>query len=203
MSNKDWVGGKNSVYTTIGATNHALDRDREEHDFYATDPKAIDILLDLNEGNFKFPTKELLEPSAGRGHLAEKLKQYGYNVTAYDLIDRGYCSTKDFFDIKQWNGSIITNPPYVLAKEFVEHALEIIPDGQYVVMFLKLTFLEGKARKELYKKYPLETLYVSSSRIGCLKNAKLGDKIPGSAVAYGWFVWKKGYTGESKIKWIN
>ena len=45
---------------------------------------------------------------------------------------------------------ILTNPPYKLAKEFVEHALEVVEDGYYVVMFLKLTFLEGKARKELF-----------------------------------------------------
>ena len=24
-----------------------------------------------------------------------------------------------------------------------------------------------------------------------------------SAVAYAWFVWEKGYTGETGIKWIN
>ncbi len=204
---KDWKGSsKSSVYTVMGATGHGKE-DREENDFYATDPKAVDILLSPNEGNLVFPTKELLEPSAGKGHLAERLKSYGYNVTAYDLIDRGYCPTKNFFDIDKWEGSIITNPPYKYAEEFIRHALEIIPDGQYVAMFLKLTFLESKGRKKLFQDYPLKTLYVSCSRIGCMKNAELTDEIPGSAVAYGWYVWEKYAKDISPpdpiVKWIN
>lgn len=41
-----------------------------------------------------------------------------------------------------WDGDILTNPPYKYAKEFIEHAMTIIPDGRKVFMFLKLQFLE-------------------------------------------------------------
>ena len=47
---------------------------------------------------------------------------------------------------EMWDGDILTNPPYKYAKEFIEHAMTIIPDGRKVFMFLKLQFLEGKAR---------------------------------------------------------
>ena len=53
---------------------------------------------------------------------------------------------------------IVTNPPYSLAKEFVEHALDISNDGCKVAMFLKIQFLEGKSRRELFKKYPPKTI---------------------------------------------
>ena len=49
---------------------------------------------------------------------------------------------------EMWDGDILTNPPYKYAKEFIEHAMTIIPDGRKVFMFLKLQFLEGKARGE-------------------------------------------------------
>lgn len=49
---------------------------------------------------------------------------------------------------------IITNPPYKFAREFVEKALEVVADGQKVAMFLKLTFLEGQARRELFRRCP-------------------------------------------------
>ena len=62
---------------------------------------------------------------------------------------------------------IITNPPYKIAKEFVEHALEVITEGHKVAMFLKLTFLESKKRRELFEKYPPKVIYVSSSRLQC------------------------------------
>ena len=40
----DWVGNGNSVYKTLGASNHT-DKEREKDDYYATDPIAIDKLL--------------------------------------------------------------------------------------------------------------------------------------------------------------
>lgn len=37
-------------------------------------------------------------------------------------------------------------------------------------MFLKLTFLEGKALKELFHEYPPKVVYVASGRIKCAMN---------------------------------
>ena len=72
-------------------------------------------------------------------------------------------------------------------------------------MFLKVTFLEGKRRKDLFRQHPPKTIYVSSSRINCAKNGKFEDlrETGGSAVAYAWYVWQKGYKGATIIKWIN
>ena len=72
-------------------------------------------------------------------------------------------------------------------------------------MFLKLQFLEGKARRALFEKYPPKCVYVASGRLLCAKNGDF-EKMKsggGSAVAYAWFVWQKGYTGETVIRWIN
>jgi hypothetical protein len=72
-------------------------------------------------------------------------------------------------------------------------------------MFLKLTFLEGKARyKELFSKYPPARIYVFSERIMCAKNGAFKEMIAGggSAVAYAWYVWEDGYNKETIIKWI-
>ena len=72
-------------------------------------------------------------------------------------------------------------------------------------MFLKLTFMEGKGRKELFQKTPPKVIFVSSSRLLCAKNGefqKMKDG-GGSAVAYGWYIWEKGYTGNTIIQWFN
>lgn len=29
------------------------------------------------------------------------------------------------------------------------------------------------------------------------------EKYPSSAIAYAWFVWVKGFTGETTVRWIN
>lgn len=57
---------KSTIYTTIGASNHS-DTTREEHDFYATFPEAIDRLFEVK----KFPDT-IWEPAYGVGHFFER-----------------------------------------------------------------------------------------------------------------------------------
>ena len=199
---KDWNGNSNSIYKTLGASNHT-DKEREKNDFYATDPIAIDKLLEVEN-----PSEIVWECAAGDGHLAKRLRQKGYEVNATDIVERGYKldAEIDFLKVAgHWDADIITNPPYKYAKEFVLKALYLIRPGNKVYMFLKLTFLEGKARyKELFSKYPPKVIYVFSERVMCAKNGEF-EKMKeggGSAVAYAWFVWQKEYKGNTIIKWI-
>lgn len=199
---KDWNGNKNSVWKTLGASNHT-DKERESLDFYATDSIAIDKLLTVERPNIS-----IWEICAGNGHLAQRLKDYGYAVTTSDIVQRDYTLdfVEDFFIHKEkFAGDILTNPAYKYAKEFVLKAIDLINDGHKVYMFLKVTFLEGKARyKELFSKYPPKTIYVFSERVMCAKNGDFeGMKAGGgSAVAYAWFVWQKGWKGKPTIEWI-
>lgn len=199
---KDWNGNANSIYKTLGASNHTED-EREENDYYATDPIAIDKLLTIEK-----PNHIILECACGEGHLAKILHQKGFEVYASDIINRGYGFIEDFLSVKKpftsWLNKcdILTNPPYKYAKEFVLKALELLDEGNKAYMFLKLTFLEGKARhQELFSKYPPKVVYVFSERIKCAKNGKF-DEISSSAVAYAWFVWEKGWQGKTTIEWI-
>ena len=43
---KDWSGNKPTAFVQMGASNHSL-LEREENDFYATEPSAIDDLLSV------------------------------------------------------------------------------------------------------------------------------------------------------------
>lgn len=202
MRNRDWTGDKNSVFKSLGASNHA-NEDRESNDYYATDPYAIDILL--KDGKAKL-NKDIWECACGAGHLSERLKEYGYNVRSTDLINHGYgVDGIDFLRCNEsWHGDILTNPPYKYADEFIDHALALIKTGNKVFIFLKLQFLEGKRRRKLFEKHPPKTIYVSSSRIVCAKNGDFEKmKSVGSAVAYAWYEFVKGYVGETVIKWIN
>lgn len=208
MSNKDWKGNYNSIYKTIGASNHT-DKERQSEDYYATSPEAIDKLLEVEKFH-----NEIWEPAVGGGHLAKRLTELGYDVFSSDIVDRGYPNTHiiDFLDetyisehYPRIKRDIITNPPYAKALEFVKRALEVVADGYKVAMFLKLTFLEGKARRKLFEKHPPKKVYVFSERIMCAKNGdfeamKAGG---GSAVAYAWFVFEKNPSGGGTIvEWI-
>lgn len=184
---------------TLGTSTHAIE-DREINDYYATDPIAGELLLQLEP-----QLNNIWECACGEGHLAEVFEQAGKLGFATDIINRGY--GHDTFDFLQsltqiYNGDIVTNPPFKYAQQFIEKALDIISHDRYVCMFLKLQFLEGKARKEMFEKYPPIRVWVSSSRITCAKNGKF-DEYPSSAVCYAWFIWKKGYKGATELKWFN
>lgn len=207
---KDWTGNKASTFTCLGASNH-VEHDRAEHDYYATDPKAAELLLKVEP-----ELDNIWECACGAGHLVNIFRKHNKNGLATDIVDRGLIGSYvlNFLDFKNsyhtinlysdglWHGDIVTNPPYKYALEFVKRAISLIPFGRKVCMFLKLTFLEGKARKEFFKQYPPKTIYVCSGRIKCALNGDF-SATGQSAACYAWFVWEKGYNGETIVKWIN
>ena len=200
---KDWTGNGNSVFKTLGASNHT-DNERETHDFYATDSRAIDLLktkIDL--------PKQILEPACGAGHLSIRLEELGHEVYSSDLIDRGYGKVQDFFamTVPPFEGdfAIITNPPYKYATEFVLHSLELVPEGSMVCFFLKTTFAESKGRySKIFRNYPPHRVLQCVERVLCAKNGEFDymRMHGGSAAAYAWWIWVKGYKGPTVLDWI-
>lgn len=201
---KDWTN-RNSTFVQLGASNHTK-KEREENDFYATDPHALEIFLDkLEQDNIKLHDS-IWECACGKGHLSEVLIHKGYNVYATDKIARGYGNEKlDFLkeNLVEDNlkSDILTNPPYKHAEKFIEKALSIQEKGYYTIMFLKIQFLEGQARKKLFEKYPPKYVYVNSKRQLCAMNGEF-EKYNATAICYCWFVWEKGWKGEPVIRWI-
>lgn len=191
---KDWIGNAQAVHSVNLRGVNA-----EQNDYYATEPKAVELLLEQETFH-----PYIWECACGEGHMSKVLEAHGYKVHSTDLIDRGYGEGGIDF-LKESKPTmpmdIITNPPYKYAKEFIEHALDISMDGTKIAMFLKLTFLEGQGRRELFRNNPPQTVYVSSARLQCGKNGVFDEK--NSAVAYAWFVWKKGHYGPTNIKWFN
>lgn len=199
MSNRDWNGDAKSVFRSLGASNHS-EQEREANDYYATEPKAMELLLEVEQFNHN-----VWECACGEKHLSKVLEDAGYNVRNSDLIER--CEGVEILDFltekaKEWNGDIITNPPYKFATQFARKALDIIPDGNKVAMFLKIQFLEGKERRKLFEEHPPKCVYVSTSRLNCAKNGDF-KTFTHSAMCYVWYVWEKGYKGDTIIKWIN
>ena len=61
-----------STLRVLGSTT-VVGSDREQHDFYETEPKAVELLLD--EERFQ---KDILEPCCGMSHITDVLKRRGY-----------------------------------------------------------------------------------------------------------------------------
>ena len=100
----------NSIYRTLGASNHT-EKEREQHDYYATEPKAMELLL--AEEQF---APVIWECACGEGHLSKVLEANGYEVISTDLVYRGFGDSEPLDFLKEtldnFEGDIITNPPY-------------------------------------------------------------------------------------------
>lgn len=202
---KDWIGNNKSIYMTLGASNHT-EKERQQDDYYATDPVAIDYLrkyIDL--------PNVVYECCCGEGHLSKRMEEFGHKVYSTDLVYRGYgIGDVDFLKLEKMPyddcNCILTNPPYKYATEVVLKALDLLKEGGLCIMFLKTTFLESKKRyNKLFSKTPPKYMFQFVSRVMCAKNAKFEEMKNGggSAVSYAWFVFEKGYNGKTTIEWIN
>ena len=189
--------------------------ERVEYDFYATDPKAVEKLL----LKYSINGNKILEPCVGNGNIADTVKKFyktEIDITGVDIVDRGYPNTivQDFltWQTDEKFEAIITNPPYSLAKEFVEKGIKLLTDetedtcnGQ-MAMFLKIQFLEGAKRKELFEKYPPKYIYVFRNRMATWNNGEPLDpngKRWATTMCHAWFIWGKGSTTEPIIRWLD
>jgi hypothetical protein len=189
--------GEPSHIKTMGATNLSTSK-RQKQDYYATEPKAVRLLLEME--NFE---GRIWECACGEGHLSKEMKRLGRIVYSTDLVDRGYGqSFQDFLEATHTHMNIITNPPYKFANEFILKALQILQPNRKAAFFLPIRYMEGQARKELFTKHPPKIIYVSASRLICAKNGNF-KATKGSSVAYAWFVWEHGFKGKTTIKWFN
>lgn len=187
---------------------------RESNDFYATDPWAITKMA--QEWSKIGLEDRVFEPACGLGHLSDALTDLGYDVYSSDIVDYGYSEMAKRADFlrddpptSKFPYSIVTNPPFKLASEFIERANDILVDGGLSCFFLKIQFLETPKRAELFKKCGLKYVYVNSERVCCAKNGefekyfkKRNGHYVGGTQLYAWFIFQKGYSGEPVLRWI-
>ena len=193
----------NGLNTIMGARNNAK-TERQKDDFYATDPKTVELFLKSLERDGVKLNQNLWECSCGLGHISQVLKNHKYNVTSTDLIDRGYNDfTLNFLKIpaeKKFNGDIITNPPYKLQEDFVKQGLNLLKeDGNKLILYVKIQFLEGiKRYNEIFSVNPPKYIYIHSTRQTVARDGDFktyGGKA--NTICFIWCIWEKGYNGDS------
>ena len=197
-----------NVISMLGASSHGLEQ-RQCEDFYATDPKTVDLFIKQISKDGIVLNKNIWECACGDGVISEKLLSYGHNVLSTDKYHRGYPSnlihTLDFTqNVLKFDGDILTNPPYKHVNAFVLKGLESIKKGNKLILFLRLNFLETISRYEkIFNNYPPKYIYVHSKRVSTYKNneTKYKEK-PMNAVCFSWFIWEKGNTSEPIVRWI-
>ncbi len=174
----------------ISATNRGGRRIKS--DFYITPPEVVSNFL----GSHQLQQGNMLEPCAGNGSFIKAIRQAGYDnhITSIEIFEQQYNNLLQYdnnevliTDFLEWEPNkkyktIITNPPYSLAMEFLNKSFEIAEEGTEIIMLLRLAFLEGKKRYNFWQKHPVNKLYALSSRPSFTGKGT-------DATAYGFFVW--------------
>lgn len=175
---------------------------RPTNDFYPTPAKVTEALLSVE----KFP-EWVLEPACGDGAISVVLKLNGHSVISSDLYSYAWDYGQygiDFLEVKGVAGvarddfAIVTNPPFNLVYDFIEHAVSLKP--KKIAFLAKLALLEGQKRSKLLESTPLKNVWVFRKRIQMTRN---GEPVRGGGmIAFAWFVWELDYIGRPMIGWI-
>jgi len=141
-------------------------------DYYATPPWCYEN-LDIDWSLFS----SAHEPCRGDGRIHFFLEEECSIPCTWSEINEG----KDFFEYQGAPDLILTNPPFSLAKEFIEHSLSI---SNTCIMLLRLNFLGSQARHIWWKNNLPTALHVLSKRPSFTGKGT-------DATEYAWFVWDK------------
>jgi hypothetical protein len=183
--------------TGVGMSAHA---ERGE-DFYRTPACAVHALLGVE--SFSGP---IWEPACGDGAIVNVLRSTGHEVIATDLRDRGCPDATGGVDFLKADrapagvDTILANPPYKLANEFVRHALTLAPR---VVMLLRLLFIESAGRCDIIDGGQLRRFYPFVDRLPMVhREGWDGPRADSPSIQFAWFCWDRNYCGDIIVRRI-
>lgn len=195
---------------SLAAGNKSASQEERGNDLYET-PAVATLALARAE---KLP-HHIWECACGHGAMVKVLRSLGHTVWASDIIDYGGLQheTVDFLSVKQARidtEAIVTNPPFSLAAQFVEHALCLAPT---VMMLLRLNFMEGGnknsaagiARRNVLNGGRLARVHVFANRLPMMHRAGYEGPKASSGMTFAWFIWDrfhKGLATIDRISWL-
>lgn len=161
-------------------------RPRKSNDDYSTDPRWVRALLSKIS-----LVDEVWEPAAGDGQIVRELQIHGYSVAQSD-IQRG----DDFLKSERRANTIITNPPFSLANEFIHHAIRQADD--LVCLLLGWHLVAGG-------KHRFDTVFnIKRPTVVFAVVERMKVDQAASQFNHAWVVWdKRSRSEDTKLEWIS
>jgi hypothetical protein len=176
--------------------------ERAANDWYVDQPEAIEALLRVE----RFSGSSW-DPACGLGTIPKTMRAAGKDCFGSDLVDRGFPGvallnflTDEPDGVGEDVDNIVSNPPFNLARAFVDKALTIA--AHKVAMLLPLTFLEGQRKGPWLKATPLARVHVFTWRISMPPGELLvaGEvEAKGGKKCFAWFVFEHGWRGPPHV----
>lgn len=172
-------------------------------DDFPTPPWATRALCGFLRGRgWALHNATVREPAANRGHMVAPLREAFASVEASDVHDYGAgfrLADYLFGPPPERVDFTITNPPFRLAEQFIERALETSDCG--VAMLVRAAFLESVGRYDrIFAKRPPTFVLQFAERVVMHKGRLAPDG--STATAYAWLVWIQHDDDETRLRWI-
>lgn len=180
----------------MSSTNRGYDRHKS--DYYITPINQISLFLDRFMEIEEIDNSELqvLDPCAGGDtnnpmSYVEALRTFTEitNIDSIDIREDSRAITKSDYlliDCKNKYDIMITNPPFNIAQEIIEKALDDVKNNGYVIMLLRLNYLGSKKRKLFWDNNMPKYVFVHHERMSFIKSGGT------DSIEYAHFVWQKG-----------
>jgi hypothetical protein len=140
-------------------------------------------------------TGKVWEPACGSGKMVAALRQVGFDVIGSDIADGA-----DFLGqpAKRGIGAIITNPPYALAREFIERALSF-DSVRVVAMLLRTDFDHAATRAHLFADCPM-----FAKKVVLTKRIRWFEDSNGSpSFNHCWMIWDRLHRGPPTLAYAS
>jgi len=179
----------------MSSTNRGYNRHKS--DYYITPQEEIIKFLEVFEKEEDI-TGNILDPCSGgdEDHLMSypsALEKKGYNpekITTVDIRKDSRAQIKADYREIDCPGDfdlIITNPPFKIARDIIEKALEDVNEGGFVVMLLRLNYFGSQKRFDLWQDHLPKYCFVHHQRMSFTDNGKT------DSIEYCHMVWQKGH----------
>lgn len=155
--------------------------ERKERDLYET-PEWVTAAL--------FPhlprqPDVIWEPACGGGKMSRAIAEHSPKVVT--VLQSDIEQGRDFLIEQSADGAdaIITNPPYELATEFINHSLDLMKPRGIVAMLLRTDFDHAKTRANLFALH-----CAFSKKVVLTKRIKWFEDSKGQpSFNHAWFIW--------------
>ena len=174
--------------------------ERAAHDLYIEPPWVSKRLFAVET----FPGV-IVDPCCGTGMIPEAARAAGLSSYASDIADHGYGQClRDFLTEPApttLHFSVVTNPPYGLAREIVERALEL--GALKVAIFFPIARMNAAWR--WLTPLPLAHMYLVSPRPSVPPRTVFdhGEKAKGGRPDFIWLILDRKYEGKPTWGWLH
>lgn len=153
--------------------------DRDPLDYYETPAHAVEALLPF------LPCKSVVDAGCGSGAISRVLGTTTWNgeIVGVDIDGRHRAEAKQwvstfveadfvapelFCSPKRFDGWLaVSNPPYALAREFIDRMRQLVGPTGHVAALVRLGFLASRKRRDWWHQNPCDVVVLSERPSFC------------------------------------